>query len=94
MLGAVWVLVIMDYVVTYILVVGWGIQELNPLMVWMFEIPLWAGLLIRAVMATGIVAVSYYIKTKCWKNYARLKALITLYMAFLWTWHLIGIGRL
>jgi hypothetical protein len=44
-----------DYILTYLGIPAGVIEEANPLMVWLFELPFIAGLAIRMLMAALVI---------------------------------------
>ena len=44
---AVWVVIMMDYVITYVGIRAVGIEEANPFMVWLFAYDIFTGLALR-----------------------------------------------
>ena len=89
-----WIVVMLDYILTYIGVTIGIVYEANPFMVWLFEMDLWAGLMIRAVMATVLVGMFYYIKQKTEKAYTRLLVFFYVVNAVVMGFHLYWISYL
>src|SRR5690554_909764 len=63
-------LMMMDYVITYIGIKGlMFIEEANPFMVWLFDIPFGYGLIIRLVYVSLIAFLCMYIYKMKYKYY-------------------------
>jgi len=63
------ILIIVDYLMTYVGIAMGIITEANPLMVWLFQLHLWPGLLIRLAFALVAVGLLVYAKRQDAKLY-------------------------
>ena len=91
---AVWVVIMMDYVITYVGIRAVGIEEANPFMVWLFAYDIFTGLVLRGIMALGIIALLYWIKQKNEKYYTGILVFFYAIMLMVFSLHIHWISYL
>ena len=94
MLLSVWVVIMMDYVITYVGIRAVGIEEANPFMVWLFAYDIFTGLVLRGIMALGICLVLNWIKHKNRKYYTRILVFFYAIMLMVFSLHIHWISYL
>lgn len=92
-MSAVFALLIIDYLITYLGIQIGIITEANPLMRWLFELPIEKGLPIRAAMSLIVILPLWYLK-KHYKYYRRVIAFILAIYAVVMGMHYLWIKRL
>jgi hypothetical protein len=61
---ALFILIVVDYLVTYIGITMGVITEANPLMRWLFNLHLWPGIAVRAALALSAVGLLSYARKR------------------------------
>lgn len=61
----VFIFLMVDYLLTYVGIQFGIIEEANPLMVWLFKLPLYQGLPVRLLMSLAITAPIIYLERHC-----------------------------
>lgn len=79
-MATIYLFLMTDYLLTYIGIRLNLIEEANTLMVWMFEMPLMKGLIIRLVISGVVILPFYYLKTHCRYYKKVIAAVIILYV--------------
>lgn len=90
---AVYTLLITDYLITYLGIHLGAITEANPLMRWLFTLPIEKGLPIRAAMSLIVIAPLWYLK-KRYKYYRRVIAFILAVYAVVMGMHYLWIRKI
>ena len=93
MLG-VWLIIMTDYLVTYIGIRAVGIEEANPFMIWLFDFDIFTGLVLRAIMALGIVGLLYWIRKRNRKYYTGILVFFYAVMLAVFSLHIHWISYL
>lgn len=69
MITSIFILLMMDYILTYISLTLGICFEANILMRWLMELPLWEGLILRTIMSVLVLIPFYVCKKKNIKLY-------------------------
>lgn len=86
-MNAIFILLIVDYILTYIGIKVGLVEEANILMIWLFELPLLKGLLIRCIMSLFIIMPFFYLEKHC-KYYKKVLVVVISGYIFIMFLHL------
>ena len=92
MLLSVWLIIMMDYLVTYIGNRAVGIQEANPFMMWLFDFDILPGLFLRAVMALAVCFLLNFIRRHEPKYYTGILVFFYAVMLAVFSMHIYWIS--
>lgn len=80
-------LLMIDYVLSYIGIRINIIEDANPLMVWLFYLPFGQGIIIRAIMSGLVLTPFLWLKTRC-SYYNQLLSFIYFIYSFVMALHM------